>query len=50
MTILDTPGLSTRAVHAGVVADAGTKAIRRPLVMANNYNDYTDHHAHHLCR
>ncbi len=33
----DTPGLTTRAVHAGVAPDDTTKAIRRPLVMANSY-------------
>jgi methionine-gamma-lyase len=30
-------GFSTRAVHTGNDVDAGTKAIKRPIVMANSY-------------
>ncbi|WP_219413630.1 trans-sulfuration enzyme family protein [Pseudonocardia nigra] len=33
----DTPRLATLAVHAGNAVDAGSGAIRRPLVMANSY-------------
>jgi O-acetylhomoserine/O-acetylserine sulfhydrylase-like pyridoxal-dependent enzyme len=30
-------GLATRCVHAGMAPDAGTMAVKRPLVMSNNY-------------
>ncbi len=30
-------GLATRCIHSGVRADVGTKALRRPLIMANSY-------------
>ena len=33
----ETLGLATQAVHAGNAVDAGTGAIRTPLVMANSY-------------
>ncbi|OZM81553.1 PLP-dependent aspartate aminotransferase family protein [Pseudonocardia sp. MH-G8] len=33
----DSPHLATLAVHAGNAVDAGSGAIRRPLVMANSY-------------
>src|SRR3954447_21526872 len=33
----ETLGLATQAVHAGNAVDAGSGAIRRPLVMANSY-------------
>jgi len=30
-------GLETRSIHAGMEADAETRAVKRPLVMSNNY-------------
>ena len=35
--VSDAPHLATLAVHAGNAVDAGSGAIRRPLVMANSY-------------
>ncbi|MBI5879689.1 MAG: aminotransferase class I/II-fold pyridoxal phosphate-dependent enzyme [Chloroflexi bacterium] len=37
MTDYSTMGFNTRSIHAGSVPDAGTKAIKPPLIMSNNY-------------
>jgi alpha-N-arabinofuranosidase len=35
--IPESQGLAARCIHAGLATDAGTLAVKRPLVMSNNY-------------